>query len=328
MDLLKFLKMLLGAIVSILIARYFKLDHEFSAGLLTLLSITDTKKSTLKLAGQRMLSLFIGIFLASGIFFVFGYSLISFFYVLAIYIPLSMLLGLMVGLVPSCVLIGQILSGGDISASIILNEIFIMAVAVFVGGILNLYMPSNKQKIIQTKLLIEEEIKKIYYIFYLRLTPADFRNIIKEKIPSEKLTDLLEELNANISLLNNLVTREEENTLFSSKEYDKKYVILRRTQYNILSYMNESLNLLKIDREQGKMLASLFYLTAEHVSETNSCDYLLNDLEMLLAEFKKHDLPKSREEFEDRAILFRLLNDFKRFLTIKHKFIEELKIVS
>ncbi len=239
-----------------------------------------------------------------------------------------MLLGLMVGLVPSCVLIGQILSGGDISASIILNEIFIMAVAVFVGGILNLYMPSNKQKIIHTKLLIEEEIKKIYYIFYLRLTPADFRNIIKEKIPSEKLTDLLEELNANISLLNNLVTREEENTLFSSKEYDKKYVILRRTQYNILSYMNESLNLLKIDREQGKMLASLFYLTAEHVSETNSCDYLLNDLEMLLAEFKKHDLPKSREEFEDRAILFRLLNDFKRFLTIKHKFIEELKIAS
>ncbi len=79
MDLLKFLKMFLGAIVSILIARYLKLDHEFSAGLLTLLSITDTKKSTLKLAGQRMLSLFIGIFLASGIFFVFGYSLISFF---------------------------------------------------------------------------------------------------------------------------------------------------------------------------------------------------------------------------------------------------------
>ena len=47
---------------------------------------------------------------------------------------------------------------------------------------------------------------------------------------------------------------------------------------------------------------------------------ILNDLESLRSEFKRMELPKSREEFESRAQLLQFLNDMEDFLVIKRNF--------
>lgn len=45
----------------------------------------------------------------------------------------------------------------------------------------------------------------------------------------------------------------------------------------------------------------------------------------MLNDFRNSDLPSTREEFENRAALFILLNDFTRFIQIKKEFFEQQK---
>lgn len=59
---------------------------------------------------------------------------------------------------------------------------------------------------------------------------------------------------------------------------------------------------------------------AENIREMNDCKSLLSDLEILRSEFKKMELPKTREEFESRAQLLQFLNDMEEFLLIKRNF--------
>lgn len=323
MDYLKFTKMLVGTILAILIAEYLNLHNAFSAGLITILSITDTKKATYKLSLQRLASLLLGFVVGLIVFYFLGYSLVSFCVLLLFYIPISMIFNLMVGLVPSLVLLGHIMLEKQINFKIFLNEFSLLLIAVFISGLLNLYMPSQEKEIKKLKLEIETSIKEVFYIFYLKLTPSTSRNIIEEKIPEGDIADILKCLDNNISKLNIIVAKEDENTLFKKNLYNKKYVLTRRNQYNVLVYMTESLKLIQLDIDHGARLAALFYLTAEQVSEMNTCKYILEDIDILLGQFKKEELPKSREEFEDRAILYKLLTDFRRFLKIKYNFIQQ-----
>ena len=42
--------------------------------------------------------------------------------------------------------------------------------------------------------------------------------------------------------------------------------------------------------------------------------------QICILNLKKRNLPKSRTEFESRASLFQILNDFERFIKIKREF--------
>ena len=57
---------------------------------------------------------------------------------------------------------------------------------------------------------------------------------------------------------------------------------------------------------------------------TNTADGLLKNLKLLRESFITMELPKTREEFENRAMLYQFLNDFEQFLLIKNEFKEEL----
>lgn len=50
---------------------------------------------------------------------------------------------------------------------------------------------------------------------------------------------------------------------------------------------------------------------------------LLSEAERIGEEYRNSELPKSREEFETRAILFDILTNLKIFLQIKREFIRK-----
>ena len=53
--------------------------------------------------------------------------------------------------------------------------------------------------------------------------------------------------------------------------------------------------------DSDKVYVAITLTTPENIREINDCEELLNDLESLRSEFKRMELPKSREEFESRA---------------------------
>ncbi len=54
--------------------------------------------------------------------------------------------------------------------------------------------------------------------------------------------------------------------------------------------------------------------------EENTGEDLLLDLDDLRESFKNMNLPSTREEFENRAMLFQFLNDMEEFLITKNEF--------
>ena len=61
---------------------------------------------------------------------------------------------------------------------------------------------------------------------------------------------------------------------------------------------------------------------AKEIYENNDCINLINKLDSLRKTYQAMELPKTREEFENRALLFQFLNDLEEFLIIKKEFIE------
>ena len=73
--------------------------------------------------------------------------------------------------------------------------------------------------------------------------------------------------------------------------------------------------------DQMKNMSIFLKRVAEDIRENNDCKELLYGLEKLKLQYKEMELPKTREEFENRAQLLNLLNDMEDFLNIKRNFV-------
>ena len=71
-------------------------------------------------------------------------------------------------------------------------------------------------------------------------------------------------------------------------------------------------------------MAEFFRHTGETFHETNNAHGLLDELYALRAEYKQSRLPDSREEFENRAVLFHVLQLMEYFLKLKRKFADRM----
>ena len=59
---------------------------------------------------------------------------------------------------------------------------------------------------------------------------------------------------------------------------------------------------------------------ANNIYADNDCVELICKLNNLRNNYKEMQLPKTRDEFENRAMLFQFLNDLEDFLLIKKEF--------
>jgi uncharacterized membrane protein YgaE (UPF0421/DUF939 family) len=72
------------------------------------------------------------------------------------------------------------------------------------------------------------------------------------------------------------------------------------------------------------MIAVFTLRLSNSIHEYNTAVGLLKRLQDLRESFKSMDLPKTREEFENRAMLYQFLNDLEQFLMIKNDFKKNL----
>jgi uncharacterized membrane protein YgaE (UPF0421/DUF939 family) len=63
---------------------------------------------------------------------------------------------------------------------------------------------------------------------------------------------------------------------------------------------------------------------SETLSESQNTKDLLRTQEALLVKFKESSLPVTRDEFENRAVLYIILMDIRIFLKMKERFVDSL----
>lgn len=299
-----FVKMTVGSIVSILISLYFGLSYAITAGVVSILSLEQTKKKSFEVAYKRLIISFFGLLVSSLLYSICSFGWISLFLSISLIVIFGLLFSLKEGIVVSVVLISHSFVEKDLSYQT--NALFILLVGVLVALVLNLFMPSHEKE-------IQKEINDI---------DGMVRTILDDLINYRPLD--FSEIEDRIKIALSELRTEQDNSIFSKRDYRTSYIQMRLSQVEHLKSI-EKLRLGASRREEP--IDDFLIRVKNNIGLENKATSLLEELHQLELFYKKTDLPKTREEFEQRAYLYLVLIELKSFLNQKIVFHQTFHIV-
>ncbi len=158
---LKLLKIAIGSAAAIFLADRLGLNYSTSAGIITLLTIQDTRRETIMIAAKRIGAFLLATVLAYGLFQLFGYHVFSFGIFLLLFIAGCMSLRLQDAVSINAVLATHYLMEKNMSFSLIGNEALILLIGAGIGTLLNLYMPGKSREIRAMQYQLEEDLRTV-----------------------------------------------------------------------------------------------------------------------------------------------------------------------
>lgn len=313
---LKIFKIAIGSSLSIMIAELLGLENATSAGIITLLTIQNTKKETFTLALKRAISLVVTILLCL-IFFYQGihFHLLAFAVLLLVLIGFSELFGWQAALSVNVVIATHFLIKASFTPLFIVNEMMLLITGVGIAIILNLYIPKLNRAIQKDIGFVEEEFKDLLekmaqYILQIDKSEED---TIRLSLLSQHLEEALGRSFENMN-----------NTFYSHAKYYIEYMEMRKSQLAILTDIHQSIHSLNFVPVQAKVISKFIKEIAATLHQYNNVTHLRKDLEEIFTHMKEQPLPKTRTEFENRAVLYHILKEFDEFLLLKYEFVESL----
>ncbi|CYU99648.1 aromatic acid exporter family protein [Streptococcus suis] len=309
------IKLIFATVLAIYLATALGLSYATAAGIIAILSVLDTRKSSFKMARNRLFSTLLALTIAVLTFALFGFGIWTLGIYLALYVPLAYRFNWEAGIAPSTVLVTHLLLEQDISLIFLGNELTLFLIGAGLALFFNLYMPSQEKKIQAYHDQVEDLLKQILLRFEAFLLNGDGRN------EAELITQLDQTLDEALKV----VYLDRHNQLFQQTNYQVHYFEMRAAQNKILRTMAGNINKCLLEGRENVILSSLFERTAQQLSRENSAKELLLDIELFHATFRERPLPQTREEFETRATLFQLLHDMEAFIRLKVDFYEVYK---
>ncbi len=308
------IKTAFGTCLAIAIANYFGIKYGATAGVVTIISIQGTKKESLKIALERLIASLIGLCISAILFYSFGYTPVVLGLFILIFMPICIKFNLFQGFLVTVVLTTHILSEKSVSLKFLGNELGILILGGTIAILLNLYMPKLENKIKKTQDKIDSLMSEIIKDMSADLL-CNCVSINEEKLFVE-LKKVIE--SGKILALTNF-----NNALLNSSTYEIDLFNMKRNQYGVLKRMRYHFRSFYITYDQSLMISNFTKKIGESVGKTRLLSELKAELITLKYTFRRMDLPKTREEFENRATLAQFLNDLEDFLDIKTEFIKK-----
>ncbi len=310
-EIIKLIKYVTGSVAAVLIAAAAGLEFSYAAGIITLLTIQDTKKETVRIALKRVVIFVIMTILSAAIFPLAGYHVWAFGIVLIPYLMCCMLLDMKEAVAPVAVLCTHYISAGSCSAGMILNEFLILVIGAGVGILLNLFMPDSKRKLEEYRRTVDDKMVHILHRMALYM---------ERENKSDYTGDCFEELDGMLANLKKEALYYMNNHFLGENDYYYEYMQMRARQCSILRRVYSDIVRLTTTPQQVRSLADFVEKVAGEFAEENDVKGLLKELEELKESYTVSELPKSREEFENRAMLYHIMEDMRVFLEIKREF--------
>ncbi|TAH66939.1 MAG: hypothetical protein EWM47_09600, partial [Anaerolineaceae bacterium] len=343
------MKVGIGSAIAIIVAETMGLMYSPSAGIITLLTVQNTKKETLLVASKRIVSFLMAVVISYIMFTGLGYNPWVFGGFVLVFVGLSYLFDLKDGISMNAVLMTHFLNEKRVDFQMFINEVMILGIGMGIGIVINLIMPNYKKKILFKQRILEEEMKKILKTMSLALKDKKaclMQEGSYEMFASDSLdiadenselsaNDIINEYNDNIiidfrridTLIEELIRKAYEeagNTLLTNTRYLISYLEMRKHQIEVLKVISRNIMDIPVLLKQSIPLANFIEKTSESFHEMNNVKELLEDLNTLSQHYKQDKLPAFREEFEYRAVLFQILNELEYFLLLKRNFVLNL----
>lgn len=300
------IKTSIAATLSLLVAQALGLKFSSSAGIITILDIFETRKATLKGGLKRTLSATIALVLGILIFEIFDYKTWAFGLYLLLFVPLSFLLKIELGLGPSSVVVTHLLSYGEINSSIIFNELGLILIGTGFAMLTNLYAPESQDELKKWIEDIDGDIKDILIFFGDTLV-----NNLDVKIYDGKIKKLEDDINKAI----NLAVIENDNRIENSKNL-LIGLSHREREKDLLMEMYDDLKSIPKEYDDGKLISDLMIDTANNLSDNGDMVKVKKRIEFLQEHFHMMELPETHEDFIIRSSIFQVFRSLNQFIDI------------
>ena len=310
-------KIAVGSSTAIFLAKMLHLDHMISAGTIALLTIMTTKWETVKLSVSRLVTLLITITLAEILFQNIGNDWQAYGLFIFLMIVICEMLGWGATISVNSVIGAHFLTGMDFGRQAVMNEVMLVVIGTAVAVILNLFQ--------------DYEGSRKNLVRYMRETENRLQRVLKEVAVYMSSENMRGDVWVDIG---NLETQLKEyiieaceyqdNTFSSHPGYYIDYFEMRLQQCMILHNLHYEVKKIRSMPVQAKIIADYMLYLKDYVVEKNIPERQMDRLMEIFGEMKQEPLPKSREEFESRAILYHILMDLEDFLICKRRFVEGL----
>ena len=312
---LKLIKIAAGSVASIFLADMLGLSYSTAAGIITLLTIQDTARETITISVKRICAFLLATLLAYVIFHLVGYHVFAYGIFLFLFIACCMPLRLGAAVSTNAVLATHYLLEKDMPVSLIGNEALLLLIGAGIGTLLNLYMPGRGKEIRAMQKTLEEDLRTVL------LRMAEYS---KKEDRSDYTGSCFDKLQADILAGKKQAFAYMNNTFFQESKYFIDYMNMREQQTVVLRDIYKKIIHIRSLLPQAKQVSGLLYETAVTFGESNNARELLSSLSGVLRQMKDSPLPVTREEFEDRAVLYGILMDLEYFLQLKREFADGL----
>lgn len=307
---LRTIKTAIASVISMYLAYALGLHFAASAGVISILSLSGTKKNSLHTGIERLGSLVIATAVSCLVFTLVGYSPFAFGIYLILFIPIVVKLHLTDGIVVSSVLVTHYLSERSFSLTLIGNEFLLMFIGAGMAVVMNLYMPDRQKKLVEAQKMTEELFRKLLWDLSALPKDAALQTLVAD---SQSLMEKLHHGQKQARLF-------QEDHFFEEHPYFEEYFLMRSAQVRMLQDMLSLQQTIEVDTTLVVKLQDVLAFTAQTFAEHNDGALLLKKVEELFVFYQTQPLPKNRTEFENRARLFQFLQSFKSFIEIKSEF--------
>lgn len=308
------IKTVISATLAMLIAGGLSLLYWPSSGIIAVLSVGNTRRSTIMTGVDRFIAFILATVVAFLSFKLLGFSPIGFGLFLFLFIPLAVQFKLTEGIVVNSVLVTQYLVEQSMEVSLILNALGLMVIGVGLALIANIYMPNTERRLQENQLVIEVEFRQLLQEMADSLLKEENERHIEEDCQQLLTFIRTSQLEAR---------NHHENDWIRQEGYYETYFSMRRAQLNVLNNMIQNLERIEAPNPYSEQIYGLLIYTAETFAEENDGTRIMERIHEVYAEYRQMPLPQKRSEFENRAEMFQFLQSFKSFIEIKAEFAQQ-----
>lgn len=312
---IKVLKIAVGSCMAVAVAQFFELPYATSAGIVTLLTVQNTRRDTIRLAAERLLSFLLSVLL---VFVCFRYigklEWVNYGVYIFLMVHVCYFFGWENTISVNAVMGTHYLLTPDYSLNFAASELAVIAIGTALALLMNWHMPSNLK-------ILREDIRK---------AEDDMQQVLQElacylegKLDGAHIWLDLDQLEQSIHRGLDRAHEHAHNTLSEEDHYYIEYMEMRLQQCALLQAIRH--RVWKIDGmpEQAKIISDYLRYLVPYVHEKNIPDRQSTDLQQVFDQMKQQPLPESRDEFESRAILYHVLLDLEDFLFVKKRFADQ-----
>lgn len=307
----KIIKIVSGFFLAAAIAFALNLSYAVSAGVICLLTIQDTKKETLLITLKRLIAFGAVTLLCAVIFGNFGYSILSLAAAVGLFLFICAFFDMNEAIAMNSVIATHYFSSADCSGAMILNEFLLLAAGAGTGVILNLFTLPDIKRIRAVQSRTDDRIKRIIGRMSVYIMKEDKTGY--DGSCFEEVSSLLDDLRRE-------ALRYTGNHFGGESGYFFRYVKLRITQCEVLKRIYNDIIRLSPVEKFGRPIADFLKKMSGEFHEINDAVSLTHDIEQLFEHYSAQELPRTRSEFESRALMYHILWDLEYFVRLKQDF--------